>query len=415
MPAPNPIENRIAEIYKSESRRVLATLIRLLGDFDHAEEALQEAFSAALESWPREGIPRNPRAWLVSTGRFKGIDSIRRLGRGKELLLESARDRSQSFADPEDWDGEVVEDDQLRLIFTCCHPLLPIDARIALSLREVCGMTTDEIARAYLVSGEAMKKRISRAKALIRENRIPYEIPSRTELSKRLDSVLHVVYLLYNEGYVATSGDDHIRRDLASEAVFLSRHVADLIPVPEAIGLLALLLFHESRSAARIDGCGDLIPLERQKRSLWDGKLITEGLQLVQRAAMSGRIGSYTIQAAIASVHAVADSVESTNWGLIVNYYDMLLDLQTSPVVELHRAIALGMRDGPEAGLIIIDRLIESGTLATYHLAHAAKADLARRLGCLEEAVKSYRRAMELVRQEPERRYLERRLAEILQ
>ncbi len=392
---------------------MLATLIRLLGDFDVAEEALQDAFRAALEAWPRDGIPRNPSAWLVSTGRFKGIDAVRRLGRGKELLAETARDGARAFANPEDWDGDAVRDNQLRLIFTCCHPMLPIDARIALSLREVCGLTTNEIARSYLVPVETLKKRISRAKAAIREKRIPYEIPSRIELAKRLDAVLHVVYLVYNEGYAATSGGEHIRRDLAREAVSLSRLIADLIPEPEAIGLLALLLLHESRAAVRADARGDPVPLESQDRSLWNRELIAEGLELVRRSVMSGRLGPYTLQAAIVSVHSVAESVAATNWAVIVGYYDALLTLQTSPVVALQRAIAVGMRDGPRAGLVLIEELIGSGRLATYHQAHAARAELYRRLGCRDEAVRSYRRAIELVRQEPERRYLERRLREV--
>lgn len=413
MPTSEPIAERIAAIYRSESRQVLATLIRLLGDFDQAEEALQEAFSAALETWPGDGIPSNPRAWLISTGRFKGIDATRRRGRGKELVVEAARDTVQTFADAEEWAEEVVQDDQLRLIFTCCHPMLPLDARIALSLRQVCGLTTGEIAKSYLVSAATMKKRISRAKVTIREQQIPYEIPSRAELAGRLDAVLHVVYLVYNEGYAATSGDEHIRRDLAQEAVFLSRLLVDLMPQPEAIGLLALMLLHESRSAARIDAEGDPIPLESQNRSLWNRELIVEGLELLRRAVMSGRLGAYTIQAAIVSVHAVAESVAATNWALIVSYYDMLLSMQPSPVVELQRAIAVGMGDGPEVGLVIIDALIESGRLANYHQVHAARADLARRLGALDEAAISYRQAIELAHQEPERRYLQRRLEEI--
>jgi len=410
---PESIRDRIAEIYAAESRRVLATLIRLLGDIDQAEEALHEAFCAALTVWPRDGIPRNPRAWLVSTGKFKGIDAIRRQGRGTELILQMAREDYRSYAVPEEWDGDVVQDDQLRLIFTCCHPSLPIDARIALSLREVCGLTTEEIARSFLVPVETMKKRISRAKATIRENRIPYAVPSHGDLAERLEAVLHVVYLVYNEGYSATSGTEHLRRDLAAEAVSLSRLIADLLPEPEATGLLALLLLHESRSAARTDARGDLIPLEEQDRALWDRELIAEGIDLVRKSVMSGRLGSYVIQAAIAAVHAAADSVETTNWNLIVGYYDMLARLQESPVVALNRAIAVGMRDGPRAGLVIVQDLLGTGVMSDYHFAHAARAELARRAGFLDEARDSYRRAIELVRQEPERRYLERRLARI--
>ena len=410
---PESITEHIAEIYATESRRVLATLIRLLGDIDRAEEALHDAFAAALTAWPKEGIPRNPRAWLVSTGKFKGIDAIRRQERGTELILQKAQESERSYTAPDEWDGDVVKDDQLRLIFICCHPTLPIDSRIALSLRQVCGLTTDEIARAFLVPVETVRKRISRAKATIRKNRIPYEVPSHAELAQRLDAVLHVVYLVYNEGYSATSGTQHLRRDLAAKAVSLSRLIADLLPEPEATGLLALLLLHESRSAARTDSRGDLVPLEEQDRSLWDGELIAEGNDLVWRSVTSGRLGSYVIQAAIATVHAAADSVESTNWNLIVGYYDMLAKLQDSPFVALNRAIAIGMRDGAEEGLAIVDDLLGSGAMSDYHLAHAARADLARRAGSLDEARESYRRAIELVRQEPERRYLEGRLAQI--
>lgn len=407
------IEDRVAEIYAAESRRVLATLIRLLGDIDQAEEALQEAFSAALIAWPRDGIPQNPRAWLVSTGKFKGIDAIRRRGRGAELMLQQAREDQRTYAAPEEWDGGVVEDDQLRLIFTCCHPELPIDARIALSLRVVCGLTTEEISRSFLVPVETMKKRITRAKATIRNNGIPYEVPSRSQLAERLEAALHVVYLVYNEAYSASSGTEHLRRDLAEQAVSLSRLIVSLLPEPEAMGLLALLLLHESRSAARTDSRGDLIPLEEQDRTLWDRELIAEAVDLVQRSVMTGRVGAYVIQAAIASVHAAADSVETTNWDLIVGYYDMLARLQDSPVVALNRAIAIGMRDGPRAGLAIVEEILETEAMSDYHLAHAARADLARRAGVLDAARESYRRAIELVRQEPERRYLEGCLARI--
>ncbi len=392
---------------------MLATLIRLLGDFDRAEEAMQEAFRVALEKWPVAGIPGNPTAWLISTGRFKGIDALRRDARGNELFNGEVRSSTTSADGPETWIGENVDDDQLRLIFTCCHPTVPLDGRIALSLRDVCGLTTDEIAKAYLVSTETMKKRISRAKASIRRNRIPYEIPTKSELKKRLDAVLHVVYLVYNAGFAAPLGGKHIRSELTSEGLFLSRLIAELIAETESIGLLALLLFHESRAATRVDESGLPVPLEDQDRSRWDRKLIVEGLQLLQRAMMSGSVGVYTVQAAIASVHAQAESVQTTNWSVIVSYYDLLLDRTKSPVVEMNRAIALAMRDGPEAGIAIIDRLITEGKLADYHLAHAARADLARRAGMLTEAVRSYRRALELVAQEPERRYLERRLAEL--
>ena len=410
---PDAVGDRVAEIYAAESRRVLATLVRLLGDIDQAEEALQEAFGAALTAWPRDGIPDNPRAWLVSTGRFKGIDAIRRQGRGTALMLQKAREEHRTYTVPEGWDGDVVRDDQLRLIFTCCHPALPIDARIALALRVVCGLATGEIARAFLVPTETMKKRISRAKAAIRKKRIPYEVPPHSELADRLDAVLHVVYLVYNEGYSATSGAQHLRRDLAAQAVSLSRLIADLLPEPEAPGLLALLLLHESRSAARTDSKGDLIPLEEQDRTLWDRELIAEGVDLVRKSVMSGRLGSYVIQAAIASVHAAADSVETTRWGVIVGYYDMLAQLQSSPVVALNRAIAVGMRDGPRVGLAMVDEILETAPMTNNHRAHAARADLARRAGFLTDARDSYRRALELVRQEPERRFLEGCLARL--
>ncbi len=408
------ISDRITDIYNSESRSILATLIRYLGDFDLAEEALQEAFEAAIKQWSRDGIPDNPRAWLVTSGRFKGIDVIRRQKRGKELLLDNRKDGGRTFSEPYEWDGEVIEDDQLRLIFTCCHPLLSTEGRIALALREVCGLTTEETARSFLISVGAMKRRITRAKTLIRKNQIPYEIPTRADMPERLDSVLHVIYLIYNEGYSATSGDNHIRSNLTQEAVFLSREIVRLIPVPEAIGLLALILFHESRSETRVYENGDLIPLESQDRSRWNGDFINEGLKHLQKSVMSGTIGIYTIQAAIASVHASSLSVDDTNWNLIIGYYDMLMSIQNSPVVELQRGIAVGMRDGPEAGLRIVDALLDNGPLVDYHLAHAARAEFARRSDRNDLAADSYRRAIELVSQEPEKRYLERKLAEII-
>lgn len=405
------MRDRIAAIYRAESQRVLATLIRLLGDFDLAEEALHDAFQAALERWTRDGIPRNPRAWLVSTGRFKGIDVLRRRARGAELAVATVPDPVLAPVGPEIWDA--VEDDQLRLIFTCCHPTLPVEGRIALALREVCGLSTAQIARAFLVTTEAMKKRIARAKATIREQRIPYEIPSRSALTKRLDAVLRVVYLVYNEGYAASSGDHHVKTALTTEAIFLSRLIVDLIPQPEALGLLALLLLHESRSGTRTDDAGDPVPLEHQERSRWDRALIAEGMQLLQRVMMSGRIGAYTIQAAIVSVHAAAASVAATNWALIVGYYDMLLRLEASPVVELQRAIAVAMRDGPQAGLLIVDRLAASRSLRDYHQLYAVQADLARRLGAIDRATESYRRAIELAQPGPARRYLQRQLQQL--
>lgn len=414
-PLPGEIADRIAEIYATESRRILATLIRLLGDIDRAEEALQEAFGVALTTWPSSGIPRNPRAWLVSTGKFKAIDAMRREGRGRELINHRVLDSESNSTMAEYWDDEVVRDDQLRLIFTCCHPLLPIDARIALCLRELCGLSTVAIARGFLVSVEAMKKRISRTKASIRREGIPYEIPSRSQLPQRLDAVLHVVYLLYNEGYSTSSGSEPLRPSMAAEAVYLSRLIADLLPEPEAIGLLALLLLHESRTAARTDASGDLVSLEQQDRALWDRKLVAEGIDLMRRSTKSGRLGSYAIQAAIAAVHAAADSVAATDWDSIIGYYDLLLVLQDSPLVALNRAIAVGMRDGPVEGLALVEKMLSAGTLSDYHRVYAAQADLARRAGLLEQARVSYRRAIELVRQGPERRYLERCLGQLSQ
>jgi RNA polymerase sigma-70 factor, ECF subfamily len=407
------IDQHVAELYRTESRRVLATLIRLLGDFDLAEEALQEAFRAALERWPKEGLPRNPRAWLVSTGRFKGIDVVRRRGRHEALLAAVARETPEPYLDPEGLDDETLQDDQLRLVFTCCHPALPPEARIALALREVCGLTTDEIARAFLVTTATMTRRIARAKEKIRKERIPYEVPSRQELAKRLATVLQVVYLVYNEGFVATTGPALFRRNLAEDALYLGRLIVDLLPEPEAIGLLGLILLHESRRPARVDARGDVIPLEDQDRSLWNRQFIEEGIGLVHRSLLSGRFGSYTLQAAIAAVHATAPSVEATDWAQIVSLYDMLLETGASPVVELNRAIAVAMRDGPTAGLVLIDALLDRGELADYHPAHAVRADLNRRLGRIEQAAASYRRALELARQEPERRFLEKRLAEV--
>jgi len=412
MDSTKAIDEQVAELYRSESRRVLATLIRLLGDFDLAKESLQEAFQAALEQWPQDGIPRNPRTWLVSAGRFKGIDALRRRGRGDALLGAVAQDIKEPAADPEGWDDETIQDDQLRLIFTCCHPLLPQEARIALALREVCGLTTEEVARSFLVAHEAMKKRIARAKERIRTERIPYEIPSRTELAKRLEAVLQVVYLVYNEGYAATAGDTLIRRNLAEDALYLCRLLVDLLPEPEAIGLLALILLHESRRTARTDENGDLIPLEQQDRTLWDQERIGEGIDLAHRALVSGRFGSYTLQAAIAAVHAVAPSVEATDWDQIVRLYDLLLARASTPVIELNRGIAVAMRDGPSAGLALVDALLDRGELADYHPAHAVRADLNRRLGRTDKAAASYRRALDLARQEPERRFLKRRIAE---
>jgi RNA polymerase sigma-70 factor, ECF subfamily len=399
----------VAEVYREHSRAVLATLVRVLGSLDLAEEAMQEAFAVALVRWEAEGIPSNPRGWLVGVGRNKGVDTIRRRRRGAEILASE----SEATAPVAVWEPDLVRDDQLRLLFTSCHPALPIDARIALALRVVCGLRVEEIARGFGVTPETMKRRITRAKSLIRDQGIPYEVPGRGELAARLAAVLRVIYLVYNEGHSATSGAEHQRRELAGQAVNMARLVTDLLPEPEATGLLALLLFHESRAATRTDAAGDIVPLEEQDRSRWDQERIAEGSVLVARALVSGRWGSYVIQAAIASVHASADSVATTNWTVIVDYYDMLRQLGDSPFLALNQAIAIAMRDGPKAGLTRIDELLAEGSLEHHHLAHAARADLARRAGFHEEARTSYKRALELAKQAPERRFLERRLAEV--
>jgi RNA polymerase sigma-70 factor (ECF subfamily) len=386
---------------------VFATLVRLLGDFDLAEEALHEAFRAALEQWPTEGLPGNPRAWLVSAGRFKAIDAIRRRARFDPLEEEHA----ESLAAEEQPEREPIEDDRLRLVFTCCHPALAQDAQVALTLREVCGLTTEEIARAFLTPAPTLAQRIVRAKGKIRDARIPYEVPGPKELPERLDAVLRVIYLVFNEGYSASSGAALTRSDLSSEAIRVGRLLAEMLPEPEAMGVLALMLLQESRRAARATAAGDLILLEEQDRSLWDRGLIAEGVGLVERALASRRFGPYTIQAAIAAVHAEAPSAAATDWPQIVALYDVLLRMDASPVVELNRAVAVAMRDGPAAGLKLVDGLVKE--LDGYHLAHAARADLCRRLGRPKEARQSYEKALALARQEPERRFLERRLAEL--
>ena len=394
-------------VYRAESRRVFATLVRLLGDFDAAEEALHEAFRAALEQWPREGIPANPRAWLVSAGRFKAIDQMRHQARIEALDDEAA----ENIPAPEDPEAEDIGDDRLRLIFTCCHPALHPDAQVALTLREVCGLTTEEIARAFLSSAPTLAQRIVRAKNKIRDAKIPYQVPEPAELPQRLDSVLRVVYLVFNEGYAASSGATLTRHDLSGEAIRLARLLAGLLPEPEAMALLALMLLHESRRAARSNADGDLVLLEDQDRSLWDRSLITEGTALVERALATRRVGPYALQAAISAVHAEAATAADTDWAQITGLYDLLLRIEPSPVVELNRAVAVAMRDGPEAGLVLVDALLERGELAGYRLAHAARADFCRRLGRRDEARSAYQRALALTRQEPERRFLERRLA----
>ena len=405
--------NTVDAVYRSDSRRVLATLIRLLGDFDVAEEALHDAFNTALEQWPRDGVPANPRAWLVSTGRFKAIDTIRRRARFEPLRNNIETRLAADGADPAAWDNESVEDDRLRLIFTCCHPALSPDAQVAMTLREVCGLTTEEVARAFLSSPPTVAQRIVRAKAKIRNARIPYEIPSANDLPDRLDAVLRVVYLVFNEGYSASSGASVTRHDVSDEAIRLGRLLLELLPEPEVAGLLALMLLQESRRAARTSPSGDLVLLEDQDRSLWSREYIKEGLALVQRALSSRRFGSYTLQAAIAAVHAEASSAAATDWTQIVGLYDVLMRAEPSPVVELNRAVAVAMRDGPAAGLSLIDAILARGDLGNYHLAHAARADLCRRLERIAEARASYERALSLTEQEPERRFLERRLAEL--
>jgi RNA polymerase sigma-70 factor, ECF subfamily len=411
--APEDVRKTVDTLYVAESRRVLATLIRLLGDFDAAEEALQDAFRAALEQWPREGVPANPRAWLVSTGRFKAIDGLRRRARF-DALEDAGVNADVAVIDSDAWaDKEAVEDDRLRLIFTCCHPALAPDAQVALTLREVCGLTTEEIARAFLTPPPTLAQRIVRAKAKIRDARIPYQVPQGPELPDRLDAVLRVIYLVFNEGYAASSGASLMRHDLSAEAIRLGRLLVDLLPEPEAIGLLALMLLHESRRASRTSESGELVLLEDQDRSQWDQAQIDEGRRLVERALRTRRFGPYTIQAAISAVHADARTASETDWNEIVELYDLLWRSDPSPVIELNRAVAVAMRDGPGAGLALIDAILDRGDLLEYRLAHAARADLCRRLGRSDEARQSYARALSLTRQEPERRFLERRLAEV--
>ncbi len=405
----------VEAVYRADSRRVLATLIRLLGDFDRAEEAMHDAFAAAVEQWPRDGMPDNPRAWLVSAGRFKAIDSIRRRARHDASLLELAEQLSAIAPEATEAGEDGVEDDRLRLIFTCCHPALTLDAQIALTLREVCGLKTEEIARAFLVNAPTVAQRIVRAKAKIRDARIPYQVPSRDELPGRLDAVLHVVYLVFNEGYSASSGSSLTRGDMSAEAIRLARLLVELWPEPEAVGLLALMLLHESRRPARSTADGELVLLADQDRRLWDRALMAEGVSLVERAFSSRRFGPYTLQAAIAAVHADAATADATDWAQIVDLYDVLVRADPSPVIELNRAAAIAMRDGPSAGLAIIDAILARGDLDGYHLAHSARADLCRRLGRIDDARQAYRRALELAMQEPERRFLEKRLSQMWQ
>jgi RNA polymerase sigma-70 factor (ECF subfamily) len=407
------LSGQIDALYQAESRRIFATLVRLLGDFDLAEDALHDAFRAAMEQWPRDGVPANPRAWLVSTGRFKAIDAMRRRGKFEAPLEEDPERPWRSPDDPVEQDREDIEDDRLRLIFTCCHPDLPPDARAALTLREVCGLATEEIAHAFLTSPATMAQRIVRAKSKIRDEHIPYQVPGRPELPERLDAVLQVIYLVFNEGYSASAGQSLTRPDLSGEAIRLGRLVVDLLPEPEALGLLALMLLHESRRAARTSPEGDIVLLEDQERSLWNRGLIAEGTALVQQALAAPRHGAYSLQAAIAAVHAAAPTLAATDWSQIVTLYDQLGEVVPSPVVEINRAVAVAMQEGPAAGLALIDAILGRGDLAGYHLAHAARAELCRRLGKTAEARSSYRRALALAQQEPERRYLERRLRDL--
>jgi RNA polymerase sigma-70 factor (ECF subfamily) len=411
---PDRARDAVDAVYKADSRRVLATLIRLLGDFDLAEEAMHDAFAAAMEQWPQAGVPENPRAWLVSAGRFKAIDGIRRRARfDRSLAMLADQLDAAAATDPVEPQEEGVEDDRLRLIFTCCHPALKPDAQVALTLREVCGLTTEEVASAFLVPPSTVAQRIVRAKSKIRDARIPYQVPSRRELPERLDSVLSVIYLVFNEGYSASAGGSLTRHDLSGEAIRLGRLLTELLPEPEAIGLLALMLLQESRRAARASPDGEVILLDAQDRSLWNRDQIREGHELVERALLSRRFGPYTLQAAIAAVHAGARHAGETDWPQIVGLYDVLVRADPSPVVELNRAVAVAMRDGPPAGLALIDAILARGDLADYHLAHAARADLCRRAGRPAEARASYMRALALTRNEPERRFLERRLGEL--
>jgi len=409
---PEGIREVLDSLFRSESRRILASLIRLLGDFDLAEDGMHDAFAAALEAWPRDGVPGNPRAWLISTGRFKAIDRLRRSARFNTPLESLAEVPDEGAPGHVEEDGEL-EDDRLRLVFTCCHPALPPEAAVALTLREVCGLTTEAIARAFLVAPSTLAQRIVRAKAKIREAGIPYDLPGRADLPDRLDAVLKVVYLVFNEGYSASSGEAATRPDLSGEAIRLGRLLLELLPDSEVAGLLGLMLLQESRREARISSAGDLVLLEDQDRARWNPALMVEGRALVDQALASGRVGPYGLQAAIAAVHAEAPEPSATDWTRIIGLYTLLARMTPSPVVELNRAVAVAMRDGPEAGLALTEAILGRGELEDYHLIHAVRADLCRRLGRTEAALAAYRRALDLARQEPERRLLERRVAEL--
>ncbi|HEY1986005.1 MAG TPA: RNA polymerase sigma factor [Terracidiphilus sp.] len=416
-PLPEPLSRTIETLYRSESGRVLATLVRLLGDLDLAEESMHEAFAAALGTWPKTGIPDKPRPWLISTARFKAIDAIRRRVRfdgAQRDLVAHIESRVDVAPCGNEVTGDAeIEDDRLRLIFTCCHPALAPEGQVALTLREVCGLTTEEIARAFLVTPATLAQRIVRAKAKIRETPIPYEVPTPQELPKRLDAVLRVIYLVFNEGYSAAAGAEVTRAELTGEAIRLGRLLTDLQPQPEIFGLLALMLLQESRRAARTSSTGELILLDNQDRALWNREQIVEGVALVQRALESRRFGAYTLQAAIAAVHAEAESPAATDWRQIVALYNQLVRIHPSPVAHLNRAVAIAMRDGPEAGLKHIDAVLEHGELADYYLAHSARADLYRRLGRTDEALASYEKALALTQQEPERQFLQERIRQL--
>lgn len=408
------VRGTVDTIYRNESRRILATLIRLLGDFDLAEEALHESVATALNRWPIEGIPSNPRAWLISAGRFRAIDSLRRRARFDASLSDHEKNLQATEFDPAQFDKDPIEDDRLRLIFTCCHPALPLDGQLALTLREVCGLKTEEIARAFLTGAPTIAKRIVRAKAKIRDAHIPYEVPSGADLANRLDAVLQVIYLIFTEGYSASAGSSLTRVDFSEEAIRLVRLVAELLPEPETLGLLALLLLQESRRAARVSASGELVLLDDQDRALWNSSLIAEGSALVERALRSRRFGPYTLQAAIAAVHAEAENAASTDWAQIAGLYDVLLRVKPSPVIALNRAVAISMRDGAAAGLTLIESLFEQGELRDYYLAYSAHADLCVKLARVPQAIVSYRKALSLTQQEPSRRFLEKRLQSLL-
>lgn len=411
--SPQDITSKVEEIYRKESRQVFATLIRLLGDFDLAEDALHDAFRIALEQWTKQGIPSNPGAWLVSTGRFKAIDKVRRQSKFAPIHGEQVHLRKSDIVDPSDQIDDTIEDDVLRLIFTCCHPALSMDTRMALTLREVCSLTTEQIAKAFLTTSPTIAQRIVRGKAKIRETNIPFEVPQKHELPERLGAVLHIVYLVFNEGYYASTGDQLTRVDLSGEAIRLGRLLNDLLPDPEVAGLLALMLLHESRRTARATPEGDLILLQDQNRSLWDNNMIMEGLSLVKRALSSKQPGAYALQAAIAALHAEAKTPDATDWAQISRLYTLLLRINPSPVIELNRAVAIAMHEGPMAGLIEIDAILDRGELNGYHLAHSARAELCRKAGLIHEARTSWERALVLAQQDPERRFIQRKLKEL--